>query len=94
MNRSIIDKVWVDDSHVFAITTDGRQASYAFADWPLLAKATPAQRKNFVLSYSGIHWPEIDEDLSFDGMFRDSGLLPLTSFSEPAVCYVAHSDKD
>ena len=47
----------------------GSKASYAFADWPRLANATKAQREDFYLSPCGIHWPQIDEDLSFSGMF-------------------------
>jgi hypothetical protein len=35
-----------------------------------LASATPTQRQNFVVSPSGygIHWPDLDEDLSVDGL--------------------------
>ncbi|MCX6340699.1 MAG: DUF2442 domain-containing protein [Candidatus Aureabacteria bacterium] len=35
-----------------------------------LAKATPEQRENFEVSPSGygIHWPDIDEDISIDGL--------------------------
>ena len=37
-----------------------------------LASATPAQRQNFVVSPSGygIHWPDLDEDLSVDGLIE------------------------
>ena len=70
-----IAKVWVDDTHVYAETTDGLRASYAFTEWERLARATDAQRHDFYLSYSGIHWPQIDEDLSFEGMFLDNHLI-------------------
>ena len=35
-----------------------------------LASATPEQRENFIVSASGygIHWPDLDEDLSIDGL--------------------------
>lgn len=35
-----------------------------------LAKATPEQQSSFVVSASGygFHWPQIDEDLSIDGL--------------------------
>lgn len=66
--------MWVDDSHVYAETTDGLRVSYAFSQWERLAKATDDQRKNFSLSFSGIHWPQINEDLSYTGMFRDNEL--------------------
>lgn len=64
-----IEKVWVDSQAVYALAKDGRQANYRFADWPRLRNATPEQRTHFTLSHCGIHWPDVDEDLSFDGMF-------------------------
>ena len=73
-----IVKVWVDAARVYAEAADGFCASYAFSDWERLAKATDAQRRDFYLSPSGIHWPQIDEDLFFEGMFRDNG-YPLST---------------
>ena len=37
-----------------------------------LLAATPAQRRHFEISASGygIHWPEVDEDLSVEGLLR------------------------
>ena len=70
-----IAKVWIDDTRVYAEATDGRCASYLLSDWPRLAHATNEQRQDFYLSYGGIHWPQIDEDLSFEDMFEDNGLL-------------------
>lgn len=69
-----IAKVWVDDTHVYAETADGLRANYAFSEWPRLANATQEQRRDFYLSHAGIHWPQIDEDLSFEGMFEDNGI--------------------
>jgi hypothetical protein len=39
----------------------------------VLAAATQAQRENFIVSPSGygIHWPDMDEDLSIGGLLRD-----------------------
>ena len=56
--------------------------------WKRLTNATPDQRQNFYLSYTGIHWPGIDEDLSFEGMFADAGLCERTP-TEDAVYYEA-----
>ncbi len=81
-----IDKVWVDDHAVYASTTDGTMASYDFSRWPRLRDASPEQRAHFELSYSGIHWPTIDEDLSFEGMFHAAGLCD-TSEAEDNVYY-------
>ncbi|MBQ3691215.1 MAG: DUF2442 domain-containing protein, partial [Bacteroidales bacterium] len=45
-------------------------------DWKSFANSTEEQRNNFYLSYSGIHWRQIDEDFSFNGMFKDCGVYP------------------
>ena len=38
--------------------------------YPLLNNASEAQRQNFVIEMGGlgVHWPDIDEDLSAEGM--------------------------
>ena len=82
INR-IID-VWTDDLRVYARAEDGSVASYAFEQWERLKNATKEQRDFFSLSFSGIHWPQLDEDLSFTGMFINSGLC---SPSPPEEAY-------
>lgn len=84
-----IQQVWVDENGVHARTEDGLQASYPFAAWKKLANATTVQRQNYYLSYTGIHWPEIDEDLSFEGMFAQAGLCQHTE-TEDSV-YFTHN---
>lgn len=37
--------------------------------FPRLYNATPEQRERYTLSAMGIHWEELDEDLSFAGFF-------------------------
>ena len=51
---------------------DGRVISVPLVWYPRLLKATPAQRKNWKIAGGGygIHWPEIDEDLSAEGLLR------------------------
>ena len=51
---------------------DGRRLSVPLAWFPRLAKATPAQLHNYELlgDGDGIHWPDIDEDLSVEGLLR------------------------
>ncbi|MCK5230834.1 MAG: DUF2442 domain-containing protein [Desulfobulbaceae bacterium] len=43
-----------------------------------LVDATPEQREKFVVSPSGygIHWPDIDEDLSIDGLIGVAHFYP------------------
>lgn len=51
---------------------DGRSITTPLVWFPRLLHATPAQRQNWQLSGAGygIHWPEIDEDLSTSGLLR------------------------
>lgn len=69
MDNIKVDKVWITDSEVCIRTADGREASEKIADYPHLRFATPEQRRNFLIDAYGIHWPDIDEDLSFEGFF-------------------------
>jgi hypothetical protein len=51
---------------------DGRSISVPLAWYPRLLHATPEQRNNWEICGGGfgIHWPEIDEDLSAEGLLR------------------------
>ena len=56
------------DLHV--LLADGRRVSTPLWCYPRLLGATPAQRNNVRLMLDGVHWPDVDEDLSFDGMLN------------------------
>lgn len=51
---------------------DGRRISVPLAWYPRLLHATPGQRANWEIAGAGfgIHWPELDEDLSTEGILR------------------------
>ena len=51
---------------------DGRTISAPLSWYPSLLKATPKQRARWEICGGGygIHWPEIDEDLSIDGILK------------------------
>ncbi|HLC41374.1 MAG TPA: DUF2442 domain-containing protein [Methylomirabilota bacterium] len=67
-----IQEVRVTEDEIIAHLVDGRVVSVPLAwSWRLSA-ATPAQRANFRLigTGQGIHWPDIDEDISIEGMLH------------------------
>ena len=51
---------------------DGRTIQVPLAWFPRLMEATPAQRKRWKVSGGGygIHWPDVDEDISTEGLLR------------------------
>jgi hypothetical protein len=78
-----ITSVVVTDELISATLADGRVISVPLAwSWRLSA-ATPAQRQRFELigNGQGVHWPEIDEDISARGMLMG---LPAGPPRQPA----------
>lgn len=51
---------------------DGRTITVPLVWYPRLLHATPEQRANWQVCGAGygIHWPEVDEDLSTEGLLR------------------------
>lgn len=51
---------------------DGRIITVPLAWYPRLFNATAEQRNNWQISGGGygIHWPDVDEDLSTEGLLR------------------------
>jgi hypothetical protein len=64
--------VRVTQDSITAQLADGRTISVPLAWSWRLADATPAQRKRFEIigSGEGIHWPDVDEDISVHGMLH------------------------
>ena len=48
----------------------GREIRFPVAANPRLAPGSPAQLRNIEISPLGLHWPDLDEDLSFRGLLR------------------------
>ena len=63
---------------------DGRTITVPYAWYPRLLHATPEQRSNWVTAGGGygIHWPDIDEDLSTEGLLRGAPAPPATQSRE------------
>ena len=49
---------------------DGKAVSFSWKKNPRLQGATLAQLKKFKATARGIHWPDLDEDLSFRGLAK------------------------
>ncbi|WP_462268315.1 DUF2442 domain-containing protein [Desulfobacter sp.] len=57
------DNMWVE-------LTDGRQLSVPLAYFPRLLNASQTQRADYLISGgdTGLHWEELDEDISVKGL--------------------------
>jgi len=69
--------VAVTDDSLTVDLTDGRTISVPLGWYPRLMHGTPPERNNWQLigDGEGIHWPDLDEDLSVEGLLlgRPSG---------------------
>lgn len=66
-------KVWFDEASLWVELSDARTIGVPLAWFPRLLEASPAQREAFELSAFGIHWEELDEDISVQGLLEGRG---------------------
>ena len=71
INTRVQDVRFEADAMTVALAA-GRKITTPLAWFPRLLNATPQQRQHWTLAAGGhgIHWPEIDEDLSTEGLLR------------------------
>ncbi len=57
---------------------DGRTIIVPLVCYPKLLDATTEQRRNWQISGAGygLHWPDVDEDLSTEGLLRGAPAAP------------------
>ncbi|QYO65367.1 DUF2442 domain-containing protein [Leptolyngbya sp. 7M] len=67
-----VASVEITEDEIAVRLMDGRRISAPLAWYPRLLHATDEQRQNFEVAGGGygIHWPDIDEDLSTEGLLR------------------------
>jgi Protein of unknown function (DUF2442) len=67
-----VQSVDIDDEQLTVALVDGRTISVPLAWYPRLLNATPEQRRNYEIAGGGygLHWPDVDEDLSTEGLLR------------------------
>lgn len=67
-----VPDVRFDDANLIVDLMDGRTIAVPLAWYPRLLHATRAQRGVWEKAGAGygIHWPEVDEDLSTEGLLR------------------------
>jgi len=71
LDATAID-VSVTDDRIVLVLADGRELAAPLAWFPRLVEATADQRRNWRLigRGHGIHWPDIDEDISVASLLR------------------------
>jgi len=57
-------------SELVVTLMDGRKIATPLEWYPRLQRASAAERADYQIMPMGIHWPDIDEDLSVAGMLK------------------------
>ena len=65
-----VETVRFTEDSIVVYLDDGRSVSVPLAWYPRLQGGTPKEREHFELigDGEGIHWPELDEDISAEGI--------------------------
>ncbi|MEF8982642.1 DUF2442 domain-containing protein [Thiohalorhabdus sp.] len=64
------ESVQFTEEEMIVALADGRKISVPLAWFPRLSEASPQELENYELmgEGEGIHWPDVDEDLSVSGL--------------------------
>lgn len=75
VSKALARRVRFDEDNMWVELADGRQIGIPLPYFPRLLRATPEQRAAWVISGggSGLHWDEIDEDISVEGLLMGLG---------------------
>lgn len=58
------------DGYIFVSMESGVEIKFPVKKNPRLMQGTPEQLNHIETSPFGLHWPDLDEDLSFEGLSR------------------------
>ena len=65
-----ISKAFYKDGYIWLVSEHGLELRFPISDNPRLRNASSEQLSNIEISPCGIHWPDLDEDLSFSGLLE------------------------
>ena len=74
-----INRLWFDKERIFIEKISGEVRSQPMMFFPRLRKATERQRNDWTESHCGIHWDNINEDVSFESFNWDDN-DPITLY--------------
>ena len=83
--RPLAREVEVTEDELRVVLADGRRLAVPLVWFPRLQSAPMAARQHFELlgDGEGIHWPEVDEDLSVEGLL--AGVRSVSPVREGAA---------
>ena len=76
-----IVRIWFDKSYIYGADESGKEYRQSLLWYPHLLSANDEQRMNYKIGFDGVHWRELDEDISFESFeYEDAEPTPLQKF--------------
>lgn len=76
-----IEKIWFDGDYLYGLGDDGKVYRQSLLWYPRLRKASDEERSKYTMSTVGIHWRNLDEDVSFESFgYEDAEPSKLQRF--------------
>ena len=67
------EAVRFDETRMWVTLSDGREIGVPLSWFPRLQSANPTARERVEFSPFGLHWPDLDEDISIEGLLAGRG---------------------
>ena len=85
--EATVQSVIFDEHRIHVELNDGRVVGAPLVWFPRLLNASAAERKDWLIAGggAGVHWPQLDEDLSVAGLLRGAPSVEATKPSQPAA---------
>ena len=82
-----VQSVVFDEYRIHVELNDGRVVGAPLVWFPRLLNASVAQRHDWLIAGggAGVHWPQLDEDLSVAGLLRGAPSIEATNPAQPAA---------
>ena len=76
-----IKEVWFDADYIYGKDEEGREYKQSLLWYPRLRQANDVERGKYSFGFDGIHWRDLDEDISFDSFeYEDAEPSALQRF--------------
>lgn len=70
-----ITRIWFDKDYLHGVDESGKEYRQSLLWYPVLKNATDEERSSFRFGFRGIHWRDLDVDISFES-FADEDAEP------------------
>lgn len=75
-------KLWFEDERIYVTNDMGETLYQSLKFYPRLLMATDAERQDYEFEPFGIHWEQIDEDVSYESFYYEDTKAPTAGIQE------------